>query len=369
MKIRSNFVKGVHKVKKTEELHQYLQLAIKLEHSTIPPYLTALYSIKPNFNQQAYQLIFSIVREEMLHFTIAANVLNAINGKPNINHPEFIPNYPGPLPMNIGDDLIVGLAPLSKDTVLNTFMRIEQGDDPVNFPVESGKKKSKSEEKEQPDYTTIGDFYEAIIDKLEELGNKIFTGNPQKQVVNEQWFPSDELFLVTNVKEARKALDIIVQQGEGRNNGKYPFDQGKNLAHYYQLAEIYNGRKLQRDPKAPGGFSYTGEVIPLDPNGIYDLVKNSQADKYAPGTIARRMVDQFNYCYTAMLHSLHLTFNEEPNYLNAAIGIMFDLKLQAQKMAEIIVNVDGVDKCLAPSFEYAPTNANLTQVKSSSLLA
>ena len=69
----------------------------------------------------------------MLHMTIAANVLNAIGGKPVINKPHFIPHYPGPLPLNIGD-LIVPLAPISKTLVKKIFMEIEEPEDPIDFP-------------------------------------------------------------------------------------------------------------------------------------------------------------------------------------------------------------------------------------------
>ncbi len=77
---------------------QALQLAIELEHSTIPPYLTALYSIMPDANVEVAGLIRSIVVEEMLHMALVANIFIAIGGSPNIGHSKFVPQYPGPLP-------------------------------------------------------------------------------------------------------------------------------------------------------------------------------------------------------------------------------------------------------------------------------
>ena len=76
------------------KLQSLLQTAIEVEHSTIPAYLCALYSIKDGTNQAAAQIIKSVVLEEMLHMILAANVLNAIGGHPSINHQEFVPNYP-----------------------------------------------------------------------------------------------------------------------------------------------------------------------------------------------------------------------------------------------------------------------------------
>src|SRR5688572_31316287 len=54
-----------------------LQQAIELEHSTIPPYLYALYSLDENLNGEIADIIQSVAVEEMLHLTLAANVLNA----------------------------------------------------------------------------------------------------------------------------------------------------------------------------------------------------------------------------------------------------------------------------------------------------
>ena len=69
-------------VEKPKDLIDLLQTAIEVEHSTIPAYLCALYSIKDGTNQEAAQIIKSVVLEEMLHMILAANVLNAIGGHP-----------------------------------------------------------------------------------------------------------------------------------------------------------------------------------------------------------------------------------------------------------------------------------------------
>jgi hypothetical protein len=298
-----------------------------------------------------------VVREEMLHMTIAANVLNAIGGHPVINQPDFIPSYPGPLPMNIGD-LTVNLAPLSKEVLFDTFMKIEEPEKPIDFPVKS------LFARETPSFATIGQFYRAIIEKLQELGPKCIVGDPCLQVVNHQWFPPDELFSIRTLDDAVRGLELIVQQGEGTE--KSPLDPEGDYAHYYRFAEIYYGRRLRPDSTVPEGYSYSGDPIPLDQNDIWDLVENSKASMYPEGSMARFLVDQFNYSYTSLLNSLHETFNGKPNYLNTAIGVMFDLKLQAQKMAEKQITSDDlkedvsqedkVGKCLAPSFEYASIN-------------
>src|ERR1700761_6590374 len=109
-----------------EGLRSALQSAIELEHSTIPPYLYALYSIKQRENAEIAALILSVVLEEMLHMALACNILNAVGGKPDMDKPSFIPKYPGHLPGSVQDELVVGLAPLSIDVVQKTFMGIEE---------------------------------------------------------------------------------------------------------------------------------------------------------------------------------------------------------------------------------------------------
>ena len=58
-----------------DDLREHLQWALELEHATLPPYLCALYSIKPGTNTEASHAIASVCYEEMLHMTLAANLL------------------------------------------------------------------------------------------------------------------------------------------------------------------------------------------------------------------------------------------------------------------------------------------------------
>jgi hypothetical protein len=84
-----------------ESLREHLQWAIELEHSTIPPYLCALYSIEIGRNPDVVEVISSVVVEEMLHMTLAANLLNAVGGRPQLDTRHMLPGYPRPLPIAI----------------------------------------------------------------------------------------------------------------------------------------------------------------------------------------------------------------------------------------------------------------------------
>ena len=159
LKIKPGIVEAVAAAQSGPDLFEFLQSAVKLEHSTIPPYLTALYSIVPGTNAAVAQIIRSIVVQEMLHMTIAANVANAVRCPIIINRPGFVPTYPGPLPMMVDDDLQVGLEKLSADLVQHTFMRIEEPETPRHFPT------VERAAAPQP-FRTIGAFYDALMAKI-----------------------------------------------------------------------------------------------------------------------------------------------------------------------------------------------------------
>ena len=55
-------------------LHKNLQTAIELEHSTIPPYLAAYFTINDKTNAFATETIRSVFMEEMLHMSLACQV-------------------------------------------------------------------------------------------------------------------------------------------------------------------------------------------------------------------------------------------------------------------------------------------------------
>src|SRR5687768_12916112 len=73
----------LNEIRTVEDLREYLQVAMQLEHATIPPYLMALYTIRPGTNPDAVRILRVVAIEEMLHLTLAANLLNAVGGIPD----------------------------------------------------------------------------------------------------------------------------------------------------------------------------------------------------------------------------------------------------------------------------------------------
>src|ERR1041385_2021281 len=308
IKLNPEIISGIRSASNADELGVYLQKAIMLEHSTIPPYLTAMFSLRTGTNAPIARQIHEIVIEEMLHMAIAANILIAIGGYPAINVPEFVPKYPGPLPMNIGD-LVVGIEAFSIDLVKNTFMAIEEPEHPI--PIKTVEALGAEE------FATIGQFYDAIKDQIQELGPSIFVKPyAPPQVVAPEWF-GDKLFVITDPYTACKAIDLIKLEGEGTSES--PFASPGQPAHFYRFGEIAAGRRIVQ---TPDGFAYGGAPILFDPSGGGRPRPNCKLADFAPGTQARTRIEAFAHNYSALLNALHKTFNGAPSELDTAIGVM-----------------------------------------------
>jgi hypothetical protein len=346
IKLQPGIIEGIRAAASADELGVYLQSAIELEHSTIPPYLTAMFSLRTGANAAIAQYIRRIVKDEMLHMTIAANILIAIGGSPSINQSGFVPSYPGPLPMNIGD-LEVGLEAFSIGLVKNTFMEIEEPENPI--PV-----KVVTDAMVAPQYATIGEFYDAIKDQIRKLGSSIFvkTSAPP-QVVSATWFDSHKLFEITNVDKACRAIDLIKLEGEGTS--KSPFESPDEPAHYYRFGEIAAGRQLVKTGK---GFAYGGAPVLFDPAGVWPLRPNCKIADFAKGTQPRTRIEAFAYNYGALLNALHSTFNGDPSQLDTAIGLMYDLRVAAVALTQTDTG-DGSGQTVGPSFEYVDVQGGM----------
>jgi rubrerythrin len=111
-------------IENIEQLRQYLEVAMKIEHATIPPYLTTAYTANIDVNKRAIDIIRGVAKEEMLHLTLAGNLLNAIGGKPDLLCDDFVPKYPCYLPT--GETTFEVNIEKFSSSAIATFMKIER---------------------------------------------------------------------------------------------------------------------------------------------------------------------------------------------------------------------------------------------------
>ena len=328
------------------DLRRHLQWAIELEHATLPPYLCALYSLDAEKNKDAVQVISSVFVEEMLHLTLAANLLNAVGGSPVLDAPHLLPAYPTTLPH--GDRSIeISLLPFGPEAI-ETFLAIERPS-------------ARDASPEGEDYQTIGQFYEAIELGLSELCNTlgeehVFVGDPARQITaGFRYGGSGRLVPVYDLPSALDALAEIVEQGEGIahddvwDGDQQMFDPDREeVAHYFRFLELKLGRRYRRGDTPQSGP--TGDVVTVDWAGVRPMRPNPSTRQHPSGSAIRLAQEQFNRTYSTLLHLLEHAFNGSPRLLSVATGQMFALKAQAQDLMRLPTE-DGTTVA-GPTFEY-----------------
>lgn len=337
------------------ELQRHLMGAVELELTTIPPYLTALYSIKKDTNKEAAEVIESVVFEEMLHLLLAANVLNAIGGAPDIVG-EYTPRYPTALPFHEPKTFEVGIGPFS-DEALDVFLAIENPSVPGVEPPPASPAAARPrvlELAEEFDYKTIGDFYGAIEDGLKTLderpGVDLFVGKASKQIGPDH-FRDGHVVIVENLKTALEALEEIVEQGEGEVTKPPPgdkFDPEGQLAHFYRFQELRLRRKYEKED-LPGKPS--GPAIEIDFGAVYPMRKNLTMAELAGDQLTE--AEAFSRLYSGLLREVQQGIDGEPEALTAAIGTMFQLPKPIIALLQKALPGGGGEHA-GPIFEYRP---------------
>jgi hypothetical protein len=340
-----------------DELKDALYKAMQLEHATIPVYLTALYSIIPGTNSDAFRILRAVAVEEMLHLTLAANLLNAVGGLPDVTRPGFVPDFPAYLPS--GEvDFKVHLVRFCPET-LTTFLKIER---PNLAPKEKLKMVKNRHAAEFPvlgthpsspeiRYYSIGDFYQAIEDGLNVLeanangeGKTIFIGDPSRQVPAEYFYSGGgRLFPVTDLESARSAIRKIIEQGEGETRAVY--DHQGELSHYYRFDQLNQGHYYQPgdEPGKP-----TGPTLTIDWGASYPIREDVKLKDFPPDSELYQAATTFNCAYAEFLQLINRAFNGDPSQLMKAVPKMFQFR---NLMNQLIRNPLPQGDHAAPTFE------------------
>ncbi|MBQ4811084.1 ferritin-like protein [Pseudoalteromonas luteoviolacea] len=356
------------------DLHHMLDAAIQLEHATIPPYLTALYSIHPETNIEASAAIRAVLVEEMLHMTLSANVLNAVGKHPDLTASDFVPDFPTRLPDG-EKDFMVSIDKFSPET-LDTFLKIErpsktQDEDNQMGPrgcivrnnhAEFQLKAISPKGAQEYSFYSIGDFYEAIIEGIEYLeaqanqsGNTIFTGDPSLQVSSKYYYSGGgHVIEVTDKATAIQALSSIIEQGEG--HGHEIFDSEGEISHYYRFEQLKLGQFYQLGDE-PGNPS--GEKFKVDFEKVYPIKCNPKLTDYPQDSQIFAAAKAFNHNYQEFLSMVNKAFCGEQDLLLGAVCGMFRLKEHASQLIRNPIP-NAPDSHGGPTFEI--TGQDMVQI-------
>ena len=269
-------------------LKTHLESAVGLEFWTIPYYMTAMYSIKDPASP-AFQLIRSVVYQEMLHMELAANMFNAYAEdfrflKQFLQY-ERIPvldfSIDTPDPRKEFPNYTAELGPLDLRRI-DTMCLVE-------YPEWLTERTPRLEE-DITKYGSIAEFYKALEFGMTELVAHLKGGRNQLDVFR-NFYQDFKHPVITNdgeagLKQAFNLVWAITDQGEGQTMGdtairaKYQNtadDPKPSWSHYRKFRKVR--RDLLRDvEEVPGLGTYSGIPDPEEGSPGYkaqqNLIKN-----------------------------------------------------------------------------------------------
>ena len=195
---------------------------------------------------------------------------------------------------------------------------------------------------------TIGQVYKEISLCLSHLGDEIFQGHVKRQL-RWPWKMEEtvgELFIVTDLASAMKAIQQIVDQGEGTISLNPETGIPGELAHFYKFEEIVCQRRLE---KSKYGYSYTGLPIPYDPKGVWPMRDNPTKTGVKMNVNCTAEARAFHQVYRNFLRVLQEAVDGYPEKINEAVALMESLQLHAKKA--IWTEYDEIHMC-GPVWDY-----------------
>ncbi len=304
-------------IENREELLFLLGEAAQLEHMLMCEYLFAVFSLKRDVSEGVTpeqldaikrwdRVISEVATQEMLHLALASNMLSAIGSGAHFNRPNF-PQESKYFPSGVK----LALLPFSGDALLHfLFLERPEGMEREDAALLEGR--SGQEEQGQPviitsqdlvpeaeEFATVGHLYRGIEQGFQRLVRKqgeaqIFIGPPKAQATQE-YFAWPELIAVTNLEFAVKAIETIVEEGEGARGDWRNAHYGKFLQVYKEYLDL-----KQRDPNFEASRPVKAAFVrqPAD-TGPAVLISDP---------VTARVSNLFNASYATLLSMLNRFF-------------------------------------------------------------
>jgi hypothetical protein len=311
-------------------LKESLRESIRIEFSTIPPYLTAWWSIITEDGGDpdgAEPVLKCIVVEEMLHMGLVSNMLAAISSPAEVfDYRVEAPVYPSKPPGGVRPHLTVALRKLNKAqfgvfTELESFQDLAAGID------------------------TIGEFYDALSAAFRHM-------NPTLSVsrqVERKLFGREWLTKLTSIPEVLNAIDLIRRQGEGRVSSGEPWedpsDHTKGMGHYFQFGEFYKGLSYV---EVSGTWDFQGSSVTLPKLHPMADIPTAGYDPNLVDPAAKPALQEFKLQYGKMLDAMTQAWSGVGGPIGAAIAAMRALAIPAKQL--MTINVGRSSETYGPDF-------------------
>jgi hypothetical protein len=348
-----------------EALIYTLGKAAELEHLIMLQYLFAAFSLKGHVREGLSEETLVAVRrwratllgigeQEMLHLALVQNLLTAVGAAPRLTRPNFpMPAYSYPAGVRIE------LLPFGEPALRHfAFLERPEGmdvEDAEGFEAFEQAVALPHDEEDEivphlQEFDTIGQLYRSIQAGLEHLSGRLgperlFIG-PIDAQATEEHFRWEELVAVTDLASARRAIDTIVEQGEGARGEWREAHFGRLLGVLDEFLEI---------KRADPSFEPTRPVVAA--NVRQQATGVSMPLITDPGTA--RCMDLLNVVYEVLLQLLSRYFahtDESPEQLgvlaDVSVGLMYAaIKPLGSVVTTLPVGWDMPGVTAGPGFE------------------
>jgi Ferritin-like len=310
--------------------------AAELEHALMCEYLFAAFSLKRSVDegltpeqlaavQRWRSTILTVAKQEMLHLAIACNLLTSIGVSPHLSRP----NLPQPA-RHYPSGVRLELLPFGEQA-LRHFLFLERPEgmdlnDAEGLAAVENAIPVTGEEEIAPhlqEFRTVGHLYRSIEAGFRHLADKmgeesLFLG-PSRSQTRGELFGWKELGPISNTDEAVRAIEAIVEQGEG------PRGDWRN-AHFGRFLSVLS-EYLQMMQSAPG-LEVTRPVLPV----LVRPPETGAAATLITDPATARVADLCNVTYEVLLHLLYRLMShidESADQIGTlaavAVGIMNDV--------------------------------------------
>ena len=317
-----------------EALIYMLCEAAELEHGIMCQYLFAAFTLKQNEDEgltgeelaatrRWRSVISHVATQEMLHLALVQNLLSAVGAAPHLVRPNF-PHPASHYPAGVH----LALLPFGEQT-LRHFMFLERpegmdlhdADGLAAFGRAVPHMLASDIVPRGQDFATVGHMYRSIEAGFARLCAKygedwLFVG-PERAQATQEYFGWPQLIPVTDLASAQRAIDEILEQGEG------PRGHWEN-AHFGTFVEILD--EFEAALAANRGLQPARPVLPVNVRPCDRDVDVPLADD----PVTAKVMDLFNVAYEILLQILERFFahtNETDAQLktlaDATMGLMF----------------------------------------------
>lgn len=348
-----------------EALVYTLGKAAALEHLVMCQYLYAAFSMKDREDDglPAAQLepvrrwrkeLIHIAQQEMLHLALVQNLLTSVGAAPYLGRPNFpLPRhaYPAGIQMSM---LPFGETALRHFAFLERPEDVEVVDAEMFAALEKAAPLPSAHEDDigpqMQDFATIGHMYRAIEEGLEHLAGRLgeqtlFLGPAAAQATGAH-YRWDELVPVTDLASARRAIDTIIEQGEGARGDWRDAHFGRLLV----ILDEYLAMRAEDPGFEPARPVLMACVRPPEDGADVPIISDP---------FASRCTDLLNAVNEVLLQLLaryfaHTDETEEQLEVlaNLAVGLMFTaIKPLGSLVTRLPIGSDYPGATVGPSFE------------------